>query len=1392
MSLQINIGHSGRILQIDTSRISSLDALRSWVAQGASIPTNKQVFLTNKGKSVRPQTLLTETELFVFDSTLLTPSVGGAPKRSLDLADEPTTTNTSSPPDTITNQTDLQSWQTLFQDRLRWAMDLRAQSASLAAYAQRSVEEQAVIQRGLGVAVMSLQIHTKSAEQKHAAAESWSNDLLREQEKRNDTWEGDLRTLGELRARPEFARFIQVQREPSRPAQGTTLQSFVDVAQVKRAAESSQSIMAGFTKRVDGIRSLLKDSGAQSEDLLNATEQMQAMSSNEASTEPDKLMEEIDIIIRKMSSDLDHVKSLARNAQSVSQASKMALLHTRNYIPNLQEYSAEMNELIQRTVQQRNSTAEAALQHMQTLAKIENQLSHAYSEIKALDVPQEDQNAFHILNTVSRLPYVYGSLLVEAVRRREWVEKMKRDSSTLAEEMATYQEEEERRRKKWLNSIDDVVRPEIFKSKALGIEINLQVEEDNWPVVSRQDLIDYIDRLHEIKAEKDMIEGIMQEMKSLDQPTKKQIKHAKTFKNGSMHEAAFGSTSLMLRGEDEYKVLRDANSRLEEELRGHKSRVRKLEDLLHRQTAMSRVSTGDVFTPQIELVSGPELPRIQSPKPSQDFIRQDALLSRRVSVQQPTEEKKLARRIVTLEAELQTLKDRNTTLEKDAQAKRKVEEDGRLQIEEAISTKKDIMENMEAQQREFANERRTLEQELGHARSKIEEIEDEIDRLLGSRDGIDARSRALVTELEDARSDAAAAAKASQEQFERIEQALQEQQDQNHELVDQIKAAQSAKEESEKRMQAMGEQNQQSEMDHRSALAAAHGHLSPATELPSKYTNLVLGLEDLARRSASHVRDLAQAIAMAKSENESLLSQRELQDAELSEAKSKQAELETDLARLRDTSAAEKASAASLSTQLDDEREQLRLLRTKFADGETGADTIRQRAAEEEARAGQLARELAGSKSHINSLDVELMHVQNKLNAAQTAVTTTTERLTQRSARSREVSQRLYTNNARLLRLLETLGFAVSHKDSAMTIERASKVGASTMLMDPSAAMNRTVSLSSPPLTRKSSQSDDPHTLNFLHWADAPTPEDEASVYEAFIKHIALFSTDTFSEAIAKRLRDFEYTARKWQKEAKSYKEKSHRFQAEGHAKIAVRDFKEGDLALFLPTKGKHMGAWAAFNINAPHHFLHEREGMSLSRREWLVARISRVEERVVDLSKSMSVAPSDGRSIGSASNMSLEDNDNPFELSDGLTWYLVHAAEEKGGAPTTPGLGKSTVASANVDARGSIRVKKGLKSDDASKTLNKSLDSRRSSSNSKVSVKGAIVPTIAGPSTEQSTLPLGRGRSESQSHINDARSAPSGLGILSSASTTPQKEKDDAPPITHHDQVRNDLLWGP
>lgn len=240
--------------------------------------------------------------------------------------------------------------------------------------------------------------------------------------------------------------------------------------------------------------------------------------------------------------------------------------------------------------------------------------------------------------------------------------------------------------------------------------------------------------------------------------------------------------------------------------------------------------------------------------------------------------------------------------------------------------------------------------------------------------------------------------------------------------------------------------------------------------------------------------------------------------------------------------------------------------------------------------------------------------------------------------------------------------------------------------------------------------------LDLLHWVNSPDAAIEDEKYEAFMSKLGAFDMDIFADTVYHRVKEMEHKARKWQKEARNYRDRAHTCLRDSQEKIAFKNFKEGDLALFLPTRNQQAGAWAAFNVGFPHYFLREQDTHKLRQREWLVARITRIQERMVDLSKSLQPS-NDSKSID-------DEYDNPFQLSDGLRWYLIEAQEDKGAAPSTPGMGKSTVAGNTVEATANIHTHaakgKGKARDSVNsieginKTLSKSLESRRSSSASK------------------------------------------------------------------------------
>ncbi|KAH9023404.1 putative peripheral membrane protein [Lactarius hengduanensis] len=144
---------------------------------------------------------------------------------------------------------------------------------------------------------------------------------------------------------------------------------------------------------------------------------------------------------------------------------------------------------------------------------------------------------------------------------------------------------------------------------------------------------------------------------------------------------------------------------------------------------------------------------------------------------------------------------------------------------------------------------------------------------------------------------------------------------------------------------------------------------------------------------------------------------------------------------------------------------------------------------------------------------------------------------------------------------------------------------------------------------------------------DEPPPIDPSDPAGA-IEILRSFDHDHFLEIVSKT----GSTIRKWQKQCKEYRERAK-------GKISFRNFAKGDLALFLPTRNSISKPWAAFNVSFPHYFLQATGHLAeqLKTREWIVARITSITERVVD--------PKDPSS-------------NPYGLGDGVKYYMLEVED--------------------------------------------------------------------------------------------------------------------------------------
>ncbi|KAI8084749.1 autophagy-related protein 11-domain-containing protein [Halteromyces radiatus] len=152
---------------------------------------------------------------------------------------------------------------------------------------------------------------------------------------------------------------------------------------------------------------------------------------------------------------------------------------------------------------------------------------------------------------------------------------------------------------------------------------------------------------------------------------------------------------------------------------------------------------------------------------------------------------------------------------------------------------------------------------------------------------------------------------------------------------------------------------------------------------------------------------------------------------------------------------------------------------------------------------------------------------------------------------------------------------------------------------------------------------------------DSTTEQQDTSIYNDILMAANVIDSAKFVSKIRKKVRNAHELTRRWQKEYKDLKEKYSKLTNSAHEKIAFRNFKVGDVALFLPTRNSTGKPWAAFNINAPHYFLKPSEAIAnqMNSREWIVARITSITECVVN---------------------AQDPKTNPYGLSDQLVFYQL------------------------------------------------------------------------------------------------------------------------------------------
>ncbi|RPB21059.1 hypothetical protein L211DRAFT_458830 [Terfezia boudieri ATCC MYA-4762] len=717
MSLLIITAKDGAQYQADPRTLANLRDLRAWIEDHAKIAAANQILLSGRGTQLREATLATETEVFVFDRKILDHNTKPPLLQTPSLASPP------SPPTEPPTQKDHAGWIAAFKKHLQWAESVLTKGRSLAAAISTAEAQMKNIQRSVVVAADNLDNHVVTFQNKLHDRQEDAGSTLRNQEEVFNNWENSVRIATQVTLHTGFMNIAQRQANSSRgPA---ALADLVNVGELKKAHAVSELKAQEFINNMENVRAEVEDIVKRNASLRDDIQRTAVGSSgNYQSDEPQNILEDMEAMTKRLHGD----QSRVQDAHSLAQVAKWAQTHTKDVLPVLGGLLTEMSRLHQQAISQKNNVILAAHKNMIGVVQVQSSLGFLSPLFEKAQLPESE--SFLFLARAHRLPDVYGALLIECVRRREWSEKLMTESRRLAEELASLKNEEEKRRKKWQNQVGNMLPFTVGESRVLSLEVNLEGNDDRWPQVSRQDVEAFLEQCKHIPQMENTLKEVTQLYHDLDKP-RKPTRRVKGFKAGSVHEAVMGASSYLM---EDARELQDKVSFLENQDLNQKSRIRRLEDLLHR--AYGRAGSGFPPSSPIPGQYSNLGPGILGSSPSMNGMngippQGPPVPSRRLSanMEQSERERNMAAKILSLETDLSQEKERTLRLQKEAADRVAMEQQINERIMEADHTKIDLLANLEAQQQEFVLERKEFQRGLAELRQELDEAYEDLHRV---------------------------------------------------------------------------------------------------------------------------------------------------------------------------------------------------------------------------------------------------------------------------------------------------------------------------------------------------------------------------------------------------------------------------------------------------------------------------------------------------------------------------------------------------------------------------------------------------------------------------------------------------------------------------------------
>ncbi|KAK9386833.1 hypothetical protein V1515DRAFT_109106 [Lipomyces mesembrius] len=1207
MWLRVYNAHTGKAIDVNSEQFLSLPELKDALALQHGVTSGQQILMTSRATQLRMANLAHETALYLFDRFLLAnPSPSPPPSMS------PLIPLNTQPFPNITNLKPTQAELVeLFESRAAWSNGLFTRAESLNSTLAATLTEIKVIRRSVDVAMAHLIQHLTNIEKSFKDVLGLAVSIS--QEHGATDWNVSLARLDLLNVIDSFG--------------GGKLSAWVDHEKVKNIQRDLVFNNQNIRDRVRDIKFVSHKVSGDSEALQRDIEAWNEIERKlvDGWDNTSSILEDLQAIVQKINKDAEYIADLPNTPASIRSITRMASLHQREYLPTISGAVSELWEY-NRNAQSRKSAVQiSSLRHLHTLSIVQSRASPIRPDLASVERELEgSQASLGILRQMDSLPLIYGSLLIESIRRVEWNQRIKALTGEVAEEFATWKDDEQKRRTKWLKrfggnldnfeqnfansvsahgvgganataattSMNSMYSLKNASASLFAVELNLICSKEEAVLgVTRDDIVAFIESLKHVEGTEAMVSEIQEMFAELDHTTQdrstvSERHRERLFKTGSFTEHMRNSMSLNRHDArqsspeyDDTAHLVKENKRLQEKVKGYESRVRRLEDLLHRQYRSSPTGSSGFF-PSVVPIHPLAVSRHHS-VPLMDQQQQQQLLQQSRSSpplsQSPRDISVRSGRgdgstngsasAMDLKAELQKLR-ATLDLERESSTRvRKQLEETENNVRDIEVIKQDLLANLSQQEAEFQRERKSLNEEISFLKVRIYTLEDEEQTLEDSR----VDNEGLIANLEHA---------------------LEVQQQRERDLED-IK----------------------SDLD---------------AEIRSLRESLRMEREETARMNLL-LKDSSETENTLNTRIEELVAKLKLADfsaknVDIVREEKLRVEQELALANSRFALSEDEKSRAILESAVSRERAEMLSERVRSMWHIISGGVENEPSHEElEAALNTKIEEQATVLTRLRDLESEVAQ-------AKSAMRDLTKMYESRTLKARDLTQRLYTYYRRSRQLMDTLGIVYS--GTKMVFNYPVVDDHLYKILPEKEREKRLAERSASTPDGDSTLSSIPD-IDVLYWMDSCENDvgdssAEADRYMHYL-HAIDFDYDEFAAIVRERVKDAEYIASKWNKMARLYREKARRAKKDASEKIAYKSFKAGDLALFLPTSSKvneANHAWAAFNDGAPYCFLRDDDAHSLDGRQWMVGRISQMEEDM-DITRSndsiaMNPAPSE------------------------------------------------------------------------------------------------------------------------------------------------------------------------